>query len=543
MKQHLKSGNLWLGLLAMAVSFNAAAQTGEGYSGSAINSGTATHSGASFSILTGGIYDGATYGSGVDNFVGPDGAAGTQAIDGAAGTAAPQFGVLNFNNGSTNIFNITHPAGAIVAGSVAFNNGVTTTVRTTRTAGLLGALQFLASATYTPTLVPALGTDVTFTDGYVSKVNPSSFVYPVGSGNDLRTITVTGTGTFATAWSNTNVNTIYTGALPSGVTAINTNGYWEWAPSAAATVTVSIPAQTGAVSSLTIVGYNGTAWTNLGGTFTTNAENSSNTAAVNVPANITAIAVGNPFPFIQVSPSAFLQGAMIGSTTTMRTTLRTNTLLPATQPYTGAQFTYAGTEKVFGVLPTNMTDWILVDVRDQNTHAILGTAAALLLSDGTITGLDGTSPVAVLNVSPGTYYVGIRHRNHLAIRSSSTYALTVTTTVVDFRTVAANTYNDVTITSNAAQKNMGNGTFAMWGGNATTTIAGAGSIRITGSPSINDLLGFLTAQGGTATVFGTYSVGDFNLDGNIRSAGTPVINDLIFLVNTLGSQAQKVQHL
>ena len=519
MKQHLKFPGWSLSLLALVMSFSVTAQSGEGYYGPTANVGQLSHSVGTgvqaFNILTGGSFDGFTNGLGVDNFIGPNGVAGAQEI---GGIVAPVFSTLQLNNGAGSAFYITNTAGIVVNTTLAYNNGITSGLRTNRTAGLAAAIQFLGTAVYTPALTPALGTDIVFTDGFVSKVNPAAFVYPVGNVTDLRPITATGTGTFATAWSNVNVATPYpytTATLPIGTSAINTNGYWEWNGTAAATATLSIPDETAftTANKLSVMAYNGTAWTNLGGVFTANTENSTNTAVVTVPATTQALALGQTVPYVQVSPDAFLMGAMSG--TSMVNALNTAALIPLTQPYNGGTTNYAGTE-ILGSLPINMVDWILVDIRDPATPTtIVATKAAILMTDGTITDVDGVSPITFLNVTPGNYFVGLRHRNHLAIRSAATMALTSTTTVADFRTSAASVYTDNTLI-NTAMADMGNGKFAMWAGD----VNGDGVVKYSGSG--NDRASILTGclSSNTGAVVNGYSACDLNFDGVAKFSGS-----------------------
>ena len=549
MKKHLKLQGWFLLVLALALSLNAAAQSAENYYGPTTSSGQLSHGVGTgvqaFSILTGGSFDGFTNGVSVDNFVGPNALPGAQEI---GGVVAPIFDSLKLNNGARQAFNITNTAGIIVNGAVVYNNGITTTLRTNRIAGLAGAVQFLGNAIYSPALVPAAGTDTVFTDGFVSKVNPVRFVFPVGNVTDLRPVTATGTGTFATAWSNSNVASFYnTASLPPGTLGIATNGYWEWSGTAAATVTLSIPNESTftTANKLSVLAYNGTAWTNLGGNFTTNTENSVNTTAVSVPPTTVALAIGNTSPAVLVSPAVYLMGAM-SSAATMTQYLRTFNLIPKAQPYSAAPFNYAGTE-LLTTLPINMVDWILVDVRDSVTPAtkIIATRAAILNIDGTVTDLDGISPITFSNVTAGNYYIGFRHRNHLAIRSAALQALSTTTDSIDFRTIATNAYTNIANTVNSPMRSMGNGRYAMWGGNGN----GNSTVRVTGTAPVNDYLYLVnfSLQGVISKVLtNVYNNGDYNMNGTVRATGTNIVNDYLYLLNgVLGGVSSKVltQHL
>ena len=447
MKQYLKPPGLWLLLVALVCSFNATAQSAESYYGPTTNNGQLSHSvgtGAqAFSIPTGGSYDGFTYGIGTDKFIGPNGLPGTQEI---AGVVAPNFDTLQLNNGAVSVFNITNIAGVLVNGSVQYNNGITTSLRTNRTAGLAAATQFLGNAVYTPVLTPAIGVDTRFTDGYVSKVNPTAFVYPVGNVTDFRPITATGTGTFATAWSNSNVASFYTGALPAGALALSTNGYWDWSATAAATVTVSIPSEAamGPASKLAIMGYNGTAWLNLGGVFTANTENSTNTVPVNVPANIQALAIGQAG--VQLNAKVFIQGDMPGSGTTMRTDLQNyfdvgSGLLPVASPYVGGtDLYYYNISNVSGTAGA-VVDWVQVEVRllSNNYATAVETRNLLLKPNGSI--VDTMNLAPTFNLQSGTARLVIKHRSHMAIMSKdiTSFAGTVN---YDFTTALAQASND-----------------------------------------------------------------------------------------------------
>jgi len=137
-------------------------------------------------------------------------------------------------------------------------------------------------------------------------------------------------------------------------------------------------------------------------------------------------------PISPISPGAlgkfkvFLQGPYIGGGM-MSTTLRSNNLLPATQPFNTAPWNYNGTEGVASPsdLPANAVDWVLIELRSPlNYNLTVGYGAGILLNDGRvvnadydITNLDG---IAMGGVQPGTnYYVIIRSRNHLDVMSAT----------------------------------------------------------------------------------------------------------------------------
>lgn len=261
---------------------------------------------------------------GTDLFQGFDGLKNTaQEI---AGTVAPRFGILKLDNGPNQI-NLTNTNGAEVGLRTDFANGITTTVRTNPTAG---ALKFLDNATYTNT---ALG-DAQHVNGYVSKTGNDAFTFPVGSGTDVRTLTIsappTVTDQFSVAWiagnptttgDPTNSNALHPVAnFAAPIMSVGNKGQWDWVPvsgtGAGLTITVSIPASTTApAANLRLVGWNGTQWVNLGTAGATgNTENS--TLSGTMILGISAIAVGSvdvllPVKFVAIYAQADHCGAVI----------------------------------------------------------------------------------------------------------------------------------------------------------------------------------------------------------------------------------------
>ena len=116
----------------------------------------------------------------------------------------------------------------------------------------------------------------------------------------------------------------------------------------------------------------------------------------------------------------FLEGCYLDNAT-MRTDL--TDLIPNNQPFSDAPYNYMGSEN-FSSIPANAVDWVLVETRTGTPNeSIRGTTtieqrAALLLSDGSLLGINGQPGVDFLNLnSTDQYYFCIRHRNHLDILS------------------------------------------------------------------------------------------------------------------------------
>jgi photosystem II stability/assembly factor-like uncharacterized protein len=151
-----------------------------------------------------------------------------------------------------------------------------------------------------------------------------------------------------------------------------------------------------------------------------------------------------------------LQGAMPSSGTVMTTAI--NSILPLTDPY--------GVGVTAPSIPANAVDWVKIELRSGASPAmattVVGTTAAFLLKDGTITGADGKD-MSFNAIPDGNYYVSVSHRNHLKVITNATIALAAGVVTVDFATVAL--YTNAAITTNAPITTV-NGVKALWGGDA-----------------------------------------------------------------------------
>lgn len=106
----------------------------------------------------------------------------------------------------------------------------------------------------------------------------------------------------------------------------------------------------------------------------------------------------------------------------MKDDLRQNNFIPLTEPYTSIGYTHVGGgggETIAAsvlITPGNdaIVDWVVLELRSgTDPTTIIATRSVLLQADGDVVDTDGTSPVAILNIPSGSYYVAIRHRNHL----------------------------------------------------------------------------------------------------------------------------------
>jgi hypothetical protein len=136
---------------------------------------------------------------------------------------------------------------------------------------------------------------------------------------------------------------------------------------------------------------------------------------------------------VALSAKVFLQGPYNQSTGLMNDQIRAGKLIPLKEPYsemTGFEFVNGGggettTQAVFDVVGANaIVDWVFLQLRDKNTQAVSYTRAALVQRNGTVVDVDGISPVIFQNVPADSYYVTVRHRNHLGVMTGTPQAFT-----------------------------------------------------------------------------------------------------------------------
>ncbi len=200
-------------------------------------------------------------------------------------------------------------------------------------------------------------------------------------------------------------------------------------------------------------------------------------------------------PSIILDLTAFIEGA--DNDYEMRTDLNALNLLPLNQPYNMAPWNYTGTETVTSIPNTDVVDWVLVEIRDAvdaanaNSTTKIGEKAALLLNDGSIVDLDGSSEVDFGNLAlQHNLFVKVYHRNHISVLSANALVLNG----------GIYTYNFSTSVAQAFQSNQKLlfGKAVMIGGDANAD----DDINMTDKIIWN-------GKAGTST----YQSSDFNLDG------------------------------
>lgn len=113
-----------------------------------------------------------------------------------------------------------------------------------------------------------------------------------------------------------------------------------------------------------------------------------------------------------------LEGAYQSITMDLKDDLNQANLIPSTNPFSDTALENFGAAITNDALTNTgddtVIDWIKVEIKNETTEATQG-RAALLLRDGNIVDLDGSSAIPFLGAIAGTYQVTIQHRNHLAV--------------------------------------------------------------------------------------------------------------------------------
>ena len=211
--------------------------------------------------------------------------------------------------------------------------------------------------------------------------------------------------------------------------------------------------------------------------------------------------------------------------------LRAANLVPAAQPYTALGYTFVGSPTNVSITPAMLAvagndaivDWVVVELRS-NTTTVVYSKPALLQRDGDVIDTDGDTYMN-FPVTAGSYYVALRHRNHLGVMTSTARSLTVdpSSTLIDFRSSASGVYG----TAPMALKGT---VYCLLAGDAT----GTGTLSYIGANNDRDPI--LTAVGGTTpnnSLTNVYDRRDVNLDGVIRYTGTA--NDRDIILTNVGS--------
>lgn len=229
---------------------------------------------------------------------------------------------------------------------------------------------------------------------------------------------------------------------------------------------------------------------------------------------------------LYVKAKVYLQGPFLTSTSRMDSALNTLSLLPSSQSYDTLPWNYTGLENFSFGSPNNYVDWVLLELRSSTTAgSTVARHAAILRSDGTIVDTNNTSQVAFSGLSFGNYYLVIKHRNHLAIMSSTALSLSDTSAVYNFTDSLSKAFGT------EAMADLGAGRFAMWGGD----VNGDGTIKYNGGSNDRGLIYSRIGAGNINVKVDGYFVEDVNLTGKVvyngSDTGRPANDRSLIYVN------------
>ncbi|MBK9177764.1 MAG: DUF11 domain-containing protein [Flavobacteriales bacterium] len=245
------------------------------------------------------------------------------------------------------------------------------------------------------------------------------------------------------------------------------------------------------------------------------------------PPVITEPSVLTAAPTVKVDARALLSGPYDAQTGQMRDLLRSQGLVPVTEPYTALGYAHNGGGGNETIAPAVLAatgseaivDWVVLELRSAAQPAtVLHSRAALLRRDGRVTDKDGTSPVAFA-APTGNYHVSIRHRNHLGVMTAAPINLNATATLIDFTILGTALFG-------SQATDISDNLRLLWPGDAD----GSGILKYVGASNDRDPI--LVGVGGSTpinVVSGVYSRLDITMDGQIKYAGASNDRDPILV--------------
>lgn len=236
---------------------------------------------------------------------------------------------------------------------------------------------------------------------------------------------------------------------------------------------------------------------------------------------------------LTIPVKAYLSGALNSAGTGLSTTLSDSNLIPLAQPYSNPPFNHVSSKLELGLksMPAGVVDWVLIEVLDANSDTVVASRAVLMGFDGNIMDVDSTPGVQFLraDIPKGrSYNLGIRHRNHLGVRTANAIAfIEAINGLIDFTTgLSGNLYTNTAILTNAPMA-LVNGVYSLWPGDINSN----GVVNYMGRANDSGFLLNSILGGNMNTKLNAYSNGDVNFKGKASSTGSG--NDDDYLLNSL----------
>jgi hypothetical protein len=191
---------------------------------------------------------------------------------------------------------------------------------------------------------------------------------------------------------------------------------------------------------------------------------------------------------VLVETKMILEGPYVATHDTMSTILKKNNNIPLTSPY------YQDSRTIV-LVPNNIVDWVLVQLRSTANGPVIASKSALLRKDGRIVADDGITERIILSMQSGSYFLLLRHRNHCSVMSATATALNNSSSELYDFTTGSNKYYGIN-----GYKTFISGKTGFYAGDSNSD----------GGVYSEDYTQYRTTQGQEG-----YRPADFNLDGGV----------------------------
>lgn len=251
---------------------------------------------------------------------------------------------------------------------------------------------------------------------------------------------------------------------------------------------------------------------------------------------------GSPAPCLSVRVEArlWLQGAYVATDSMMQDSLRVQGRIPLAEPYTDLNPANADTPPFehhrggMETIPADLllidgedaiVDWVFLELRSaEDSTEVVATRSALVQRDGDVVDVDGLRAVEFMGMEAGTYFLSVRHRNHLGIMTATALDMTSGITSIDFT-------DPLTSVFGTEARIVVDETAMLWGGNTNAD----GKLTFAGMENDLDVLFFEVLEHpanldmAITYITSGYLQGDTDMDGTAIFQGPHNDIALIFL--------------